>query len=234
MKKRIIPIISSLLIINVLIIIVCHIIVYIKDNSLINRTLYYYGRYLEKNKDMVSIDKYVASCLKDNYIIQDFRLNNINVIGKYPKNDKEVVVTKKYCEEKVVEDNKWMMIYNCDDIIGSKINILGEEKAIVGLVDSTSVNINIYKIFKENVSNDIILVNDRYIESKCNKDDYIYKVVFKSNKKLEKFSKDKNVFYESDKYIREYWKYLYLILGILLIVDIILVMRRRYEIKKSK
>lgn len=207
--------------------------IYIEDNKLMNRTLYAYHEVEEDPKRIISIEKKHIGCLKNEFIIQSYEAiyNNKLLFGKKPENANEIVVTKRYCEEKIIDEKGMRITDKCSDqILNQTINIDGKEMKIVGIIDDCEINPNIYKFLKHiNGLNQSILVSENEINEICEEEDNYYKVVFRSRKALEEYSKYNKYFGVTDIYVRSYMGYLYFLCGIMSTICVILIIRRRKD-----
>lgn len=236
-KMKKIPKLFIFATIIVLIITIClRIKIYIEDNKLMNRTIYAYQEIEDDPKRIISIEKKHIGCLKNELIVQSYEAiyNNNLLFGRRPEKLNEIVVTKRYCEEKIIDEKGMRTIDKCSDqILNKTIKIDDKEMKIVGIIDARGINPNIYQSLKNiNSLSQSILVSENKINAICEEEDNYYKVIFRSNKALEKYKKynkcDK-CFRMTDIYIRSYMGYLYFLCGIMITISVILVIRRRKE-----
>lgn len=197
-----------------------------------NRTLYAYQEVEDDSKRIISIEKKHIGCLKNELIVQSYEAiyNNNLLFGRRPEKLNEIVVTKRYCEEKIIDEKGMRTIDKCSDqILNQTIKIDDKEMKIVGIIDTREINPNIYKSLKHISSlYQSILVSENKINAICEEDNY-YKVVFRSNKALEEYKKCDKCFRMTDIYIRSYMSYLYFLCGIMSTISVILVIRRRKD-----
>lgn len=211
-----------------------------KNNTLINRTMYYYydGDVSFDKKRMNSLDRFNIGCIKGNYALQDYSiLSNQVAIGRAPE-ENEVVMAREYCEESVVynEYGSSRIEDKCSsEYLENKIKILDKEYPIVGILDKNVIEKNLY--FDLNnlpVNYNLVFVNSNTLNNICGENNNLYRIVFKNYKDIDNFKHagNKTIIYTDIEVNRE-TTYLLIVFIITLISNVgLYIIKRKYGINK--
>lgn len=208
-------------------------------NDIINRTVYYYGNdnIFEDSEGLKRVIKkrpgFISNMDDKSYYLVDYNLVDDNPLyGRMPKNAEEVAVSPLYCSTWVKEDNKSFLKNECnEDVLGNKLIFNDFELTIVGITENNYFTPGFSDMLNLDVDSEVLV--DTSLVSKYNTDDlYIYKATFDNYKQAQNINGDTFVY--STLYINDYLNYLKIFLVIFSIINILIIVRRIYEIRKCK
>lgn len=240
MIKRVFNILSFIIFIILLILVIIESLSYEKEcNDIINRTVYYYGKdnIFEDAKGLNKVIKkrpgFISNIDDKSYYLVDYNLvDDSPLYGRMPRNNQEVVVSSLYCSTWVKEDNKSFLKNECnEDILGTKLIFNDFELTIVGIVENNYFTPSFSDMLNLDLDSEVLV--DTSLVSKYNTEDlYIYKAIFDDYKQVQNINGD--IFVYSTLYINDYLNYLKIFLVIFSIINMIILIRRIYEIRKCK